>query len=123
MSSRVAITLFFQALLVLTSSCAEGTRHDMEKRSTVQRLPGDTRLPSKGPRRLADIRLSPDLRKDEVLHIWGPPDAHRGSGVDYLEYALDDGRKLWLNFSPVLPYDLKGAIVSTTNGPFQTLFP
>src|SRR5437764_5116393 len=51
-------------------------------------------------RRLDDFRMirAGELTREYVVAIWGPPDALRGSGVDYRAYVLEDGQELWFKW-------------------------
>ena len=79
---------------------------------------------AKGPhkRRLEDIKFTADLTKDELVSIWGKPDGGRGSGIDYIEYTLEDGREVWVNFLPEPPYRLNIALLCPPTGKPETLF-
>jgi len=57
------------------------------------------------PRKLSDITLTPELTQEQVTEIWGEPETHRGSGVDYLAYKLEDDRELRLSFLPNPPHE------------------
>jgi hypothetical protein len=62
-------------------------------------------------RRLNDLKFSADLTQEQVEAVWGAPDGHRGSGIDYFEYTLDDGSEVWLAyFNGVPPRKLMGAL-------------
>lgn len=74
-------------------------------------------------RRLSDIKLAADLTREQVVTMWGPPDGHRGSGLDYLMYTLEDGQELWLLFGLEPPFGLRAAsLVSPEGGHRKNLF-
>ena len=61
--------------------------------------------------RLNDLKFSADLTQEQVEAGWGDPDGHRGSGIDYFEYALEDGSEVWLAYlNGVPPRKLMGAL-------------
>jgi hypothetical protein len=49
-------------------------------------------------RTLGDLIFGPDLTRDDVVAMWGPPDFLRGSGIAYSAYRLDDGQETWFEF-------------------------
>jgi len=60
---------------------------------------------------LNDLKFSADLTQEQVEAGWGDPDGHRGSGIDYFEYALEDGSEVWLAYlNGVPPRKLMGAL-------------
>jgi hypothetical protein len=62
-------------------------------------------------RSLNDLKFSADLTQEQVEAGWGDPDGHRGSGIDYFEYALEDGSEVWLAYlNGVPPRKLMGAL-------------
>jgi hypothetical protein len=83
--------------------------------------------PTKKARRLEDIKLSAELRRDQVFALWGSPEGPRGSGFAYMAYILEDGQELWLAFCrevPEVPDRLLSALLfSPTTGEHKALFP
>jgi hypothetical protein len=73
-------------------------------------------------RRLVDFKFSADLTKEEVNELWGPPDGHRGSGVDYVAYRLEDGQEVWINFLPDPPHQIHGAILVSAAGRTKLIY-
>jgi hypothetical protein len=62
-------------------------------------------------RRLNDLKFSADLTQEQVEAVWGSPDGHRGSGIDYFEYTLQDGSEVWLAYlNGVPPHKLMGVL-------------
>lgn len=43
-----------------------------------------------------DVKFTPNLTREQVWAGWGPPDRHRGYGMEYEVYGLEDGQELWL---------------------------
>jgi hypothetical protein len=74
-------------------------------------------------RGLTEIKITSELTEDEVVSKWGKPQGHRGSGISYLAYTLDDGREVWLAFLAEPPRRLRGAVLfSQSTGRKVTLF-
>jgi len=75
------------------------------------------------PRRLDDIKLSGKLTHDQVLGLWGPPDAFPGSGMPYEAYALEGGQAVWLLYEFDPPYRLGSATLFLANGEHKSVLP
>jgi hypothetical protein len=85
---------------------------------------GDRKRLFPKPRRLEDIKLCAELTREQVLALWGPPNAPRGFGVDYRAYILEDGQELYLEFSTAPPCRLHIArLFSPKTGERKSLFP
>jgi hypothetical protein len=74
-------------------------------------------------RKLSDIKFTADMTKDQVAAVWGEPDGKRGFGIAYVEYTLEDGQEVWIQFMLEAPYRLLAAIiVSPQTGQHKILF-
>jgi len=78
--------------------------------------------PTTRARKLTDLKLGPELTRDQVIAVWGPPDGDRGFGVEYKAYAMPDGQELWLVFSPTSPRYLITALLVRADGQDKLLF-
>jgi len=88
MSSFTRFRLFSVAVAVLITGCS----HSSQKPTFVEE-----KIVKHG-RNLADIHFTADLTQEQVVAIWGQPDALRGFGIDYKEYNLENGQKVWIQF-------------------------
>lgn len=79
--------------------------------------------PTTRARKLAGLKLGPELTRDQVIAVWGPPDGDRGFGMPYEAYTMADGRELWFLFSPTPPnYLAEALLVSPQSGQHKILF-
>ena len=116
-------------LIVTTCSCsrrnsikvanAHQTTEPVEAASAPLSRPS---VPTTRERRLTDLKLGPELTRDQVIAVWGPPDGDRGFGVEYKAYAMPDGQELWLVFSPTSPRNLIAALLVVPHGQHKLLF-
>ena len=92
--------------------------------SPSPKMPADNQIAHVTPgRRLSDIKLTAVLTEAQVAAVWGPPDGHRGSGIDYISYTVEDNQEVWMQFSYNPPYPLLGAILwSRSTGQSKVLF-
>jgi hypothetical protein len=110
-------------LCVTICSCSKGVPNLSNTPSDSGALPNTTGSAERQPatrvvraRRLSDIKLSTTLTREQVVDLWGPPDGEPATGADYKAYRLEDGRMLWLLFTPVSPEQLQKAIVWSRDG-------
>ena len=97
----------FGMLAVVISGLITACAHTPQVRTTN---------PTEHERNVSDLHFTETLTRDEVLSIWGQPDGHRGSGIDYVEYVLADDRKMWLYFHPDPPHRLNIALLFPADG-------
>jgi hypothetical protein len=126
--NKVNSLLYGYALAVLTF-CSCASWHTSEaKRSvdgTASNSPSslDQVLVAPSRRRLNDLKFASNLTLEQVQTVWGKPDGHRGFGVPYIEYNLDNGREVWLHFALDPPHTLRGALlVNLRNNLFERLY-
>jgi len=99
----------------ITYGCSKPTQHGEE------RTPPFTHVTS--ARKLSDIKFTADLTREQVAAVWGAPDGHRGFGIDYYAYTLEDGQEVRIQFTPEAPYQLLAVIiVSPQTGQLKILF-
>lgn len=122
-ATRLQIGLMIVEFACIAGSCSNGK----DKPTTNQGLPefrtgdrtdatGTPAAPPARPLKLGAIRPTAQLTKEQFLSEFGPPEAVEGSGVEYLVYQLDDGRRLWLLFAARNPHPLLKVIVFSREG-------
>jgi hypothetical protein len=115
---------------VMLCSCTDRTMQTPKSLKSSSLQAGDENMSTSNQitevickRKLSDIKFTADLTRDQVAAIWGPPDGKRGSGIAYIEYSLEDGQEVWLQFISGPPYRLQGAILlSPSTGQHKSLF-
>lgn len=78
--------------------------------------------PTTRARNLNDLKLGPELTRDQVIAVWGPPDGDRGFGMPYEAYTMAQGQEVWFVFSATPPRNLIGAALVGPDGQHKVLF-
>ena len=53
--------------------------------------------PTTRTRKLTDLKLGPQLTRDQVIAVWGAPDGDRSFGMPYEAYTMQQGQDVcWI---------------------------
>lgn len=116
-------------LIVMTCSCSRrnsikvANTHQTTERVEAAGAPlSRPSVPTTRARKLTDLKLGPELTRDQVIAVWGPRDGDRGFGMPYEAYAMAQGQEVWFVFSGTSPRNLITALLVGPDGHDKVLF-